>query len=480
MRGLLIPTAKTNLESRAVSSVRSSCRIRKRNVHNVPRILPLPCNSWNSSEISTKWNDRYSYHQRWKHVALRLVSSSSSNDVEDTNRDDGNGKDILTAEDVVNYHSVSGDEEEGEGDQQLLEDERPMEDHVHIPQHSQTSMDENMEASISKYLKIPESYAISEQDAIEIQKCIRFLEHRVKKKKGSQEDVERGFHDAASVEKLLHILLNNTMASKHDSDSFKEVYVTVQDFNRALTAWRYAAIGLQISPRPSDTASSTERYLHVLSIQRRNACRCLHACESAEKLLRTMEDLAMNGHSNLRPTQYSFESVLGCWSRSSGALNFMLRGEGRALAALRKIPPRSALNSGHDQLAQSPWYNPAILDKYGLMDPASKADELLERLSTMEELDGSEFRISPWVLKQTLIAWVQVKARPRRFSSKGEHQSVEFQHELKIPARAEELLWNIVDMSNDDESQGHGYILTPSLFRAVISSWSHSNHQEGQ
>jgi hypothetical protein len=158
----------------------------------------------------------------------------------------------------------------------------------------------------------------------------------------------------------------------------------------------------------------------------------------------------------------------------------MLRGEGRALAALRKIPPRSALNSGNDQLAQSPWYNPAILDKYGLMDPASKADELLERLSTMEELDGSEFRISPWVLKQTLIAWVQVKARPRRFSSKGEHQSVEFQHELKIPARAEELLWNIVDMSNDDESQGHGYILTPSLFRAVISSWSHSNHQEGQ
>ena len=51
-----------------------------------------------------------------------------------------------------------------------------------------------------------------------------------------EDGVERGFHDAASLEKLLQILLNNTIASKNNSDS-EEVNVTLFDFNRSLTAY---------------------------------------------------------------------------------------------------------------------------------------------------------------------------------------------------------------------------------------------------
>lgn len=480
-----IPTAKsssTSLSHQRTINLGQCCRLRKRNIHNYTRapfshnnILDDYSNNLTRPGTNITWRNRHSYHHEWK-PDIRFFSSGH-----DSNNIDANEKNIskvATEEDEYEAYTDEYDEKEDEvggHDIQLwpLNVEKP--DVI-------SGIDKSRETSISKYLNLPENHIISVDEAREIKSCIRLLEYRVKKKKRSQDGVEMGFHDAANLEKLLHILLRNTIeTAPQDSDvSLNNTDISVHDFNRALTAWRYASLGLQISPRPPDFASSTERYLHLLSTQRRNACRCLYACERSEKLLKTMEDLAMNGHSNLRPSQYSYESLLGSWARASGALNFMLRGEGRASAALRKIPPRAALTEGDKGILQAPWYHPTILDRYGLMDPAKKADEILSQLYTMEELDSTEFKISPWVLKQALIAWVQVKARPRRFSFEGELNSDKFQDELKIPVRAEKLLWDIVEISHANTSQGRGFFSTPSLFRAVISSWSHSNHLEGQ
>jgi hypothetical protein len=473
MRGLqIVPKATASIESKAVSLLRPR-RIRKRNLCVSQKRTQY--RGWNDNErglgltttTTTRWNNQV---LGWQQNSWRLFSSTDNGD--HAKHNDIKGKEALINGYEESY--VSDDEEEGEAHQQLMHEQRLIEEYT--PQHAQASMNDDLEESISKFLMLPNGYNISEEEAKKIKECLRFLEHRVKRRKTSEDDVERGFHDAASLEKLLRILLNNTIASKNKSDS-EEVNVTLFDFNRALTAWRYAKMSL----RPTEpTPSGGKRDFRVLYIQRRNACRCLYACERAQNLLETMEDLAMNGHSNLRPSQYSYESVLGSWSKASGALNYMLRGEGKALASLKKLPPRSDILSSKEQAILTPWYDPAILDGYSLMDPAKRADELLQRLQTMEELDGSEFTLNPWVLKQTLIAWVQVKARPRRFSSQADNQSSEFLAELKIPERVEELLWRIVEMSIEYESQGREFILTPGLFRATISSWSHSNHQEGQ
>ena len=437
MRGL--STAKNAFEYRAIKraiSVRSSNR--HMDVHSSCR------------EHGPATHILKSEHAYRRKFAIRLISSGSggSSGVEDSmlKRLQGDEKSTVSLKvgNVLNEYAQDEEDKEveeqdsadQENDQYILEcEERPSSISVgrHMPpQHSQKGeMHEHYANLISVYLDPSiQSKDITDQDAREIKACISFLESRVKERSRSIEDVERDFNDAATLEQLLYILLNSSsQQATTDSDT---MHATVTDFNKALTAWRYASLGIRHHGRPiaktrqyfEQNSAQWQRFeQNFVQWQRRNACRCLHASERSQTLLDKMEDLAANGCPLLRPTQYSYESVIGSWSVSSGALNYMLRGEGKVLGMWGKIPPRSDF-LGKTELAKnpSPWDDPSVLERYGLMDPAKKADDMLERLFTMEELD-EEFQVSPWVMKQTITSWVQVKTKPRRFKYIGEKTS---------------------------------------------------------
>lgn len=385
------------------------------------------------------------------------------------------------------YQDDTGDDGDENMDSDDEDDMETEELAQSAPQHLQSYM-EKQEALITKYVNISShlgNYVIDVHEAEEIRSCIKFLEARAKRRRQSRAEVERAFRDASDAEKLLDLLLHSSTSQHGIQTSF----VTVMDFNKVLNTWRFSTLDLRIYLKSKKGKNMKEHFEQMLRYQRRIACRCIYASQCAQRLLDQMEDLTSNGYSFLRPTQYSYETVLGSWSFSSRALNFVLRGEGKAIGALRKIPPRNTLNDNEPGLAHNPWDDPTLLDGYTLLDPAKKADELLQRLVAMEELDGSEFKVSPWAIKQTISSWVQVKTRPRRFmkldnvgQSKGDDEefSKQFNEELRVPARAEELLWQLVAVSNAEELDGGTVTIGNGLFRGIISSWSHSNHPDGQ
>ena len=382
-----------------------------------------------------------------------------------------------------------GDDDMDSDDGESIADKESMHP---MPQYLESHV-EKIEALITKYVDMslqtgPGNYIIDVHEAEDIQSCIKFLESRVKRRRKSRAEVERAFHDAQNAERLLNLLIHSSTL-QHDGS--KEIFVTVTDFNKVLNTWRFSTLDLYTHLKSRKHANNAkEHFEQMLQYQRRIACRCVYASQCAQRLLDQMEDLASNGDSYLRPTQYSYETVLGSWSFSSRAINFVLRGEGKALGALRKIPRRSSLNDQNPHLAKNPWDDPTLLEGYTLLDPAKRADELLQRLVTMEELDGSEFKVSLWAIKQTISSWVQVKTRPRRFMkldyidpAKGDEEEscTQLYEELKVPARAEELLWQLVEMSNIEESEsGNKVKVGNAYFRGIISSWSHSNHPDGQ
>ena len=457
---------------RGVSSVKTAIenRARKRPLSSIcPLRSAMRGESFHIGTSATPWKASFScklnggkldkfnvkheywkYHQFWKREGfIRTLSSDTTKNI------------------TLLDHDADGDDNIGDDN----------EDEDQIFQHDQMSQnDETKEALIAKFLKLAQNEVVSEEEAQEIKSCIRYLESKIKKRKRTQ-DVDEVFQSATALEKLLYILLNEKSASQHmnaDSNDSNEVYVTIDDFNRAMTAWRYAAYAIQYDFKGKHyNFSSVDRLDQMLGAQRRNACRSLYACEKASNLLKEMEN---SSHSHLRPNQYSYEAVLGSWSVTSGTLNFMLRSEGKAAAGLRKIPRRSTSLNRDD-----PWYDHKILENYDLMDPAARADEILERLFTMEELDSTEFKVSAWVMNQTMSSWIQVKAKPRRFAFQREDKlspeiKNQLDEELRIPERAEELLWKIVDMVSNGDIEDSSFRLRSSLFRGVISSWSHSEY----
>ena len=426
---------------------------------------------------------------------FRLFSSvsdttqGSNHTKEDEKEPPLNEQNIIVMDDFP-YQEIAGDD--GDEDMDSDDDDEDGMDSEELaqsaPQHLQSYV-EKQEELITKYVNISSShldnYTIDVNEAEEIRSCIKFLEARAKRRRQSRAEVERAFHDASDAEKLLNLLLHSSTSQHGIQTSF----VTVMDFNKVLNTWRFSTLDLRNYLKSKKGKNMKEHFEQMLRYQRRIACRCIYASQSAQRLLDQMEDLSINGYSYLRPTQYSYESVLGSWSFSSRALNFVLRGEGKAIGALRRIPTRSSLNDNEPGLAHNPWDDPTLLDGYTLLDPAKKADELLQRLVAMEELDGSEFKVSPWAIRQTISSWVQVKTRPRRFmkldnigQSKcdDEEFSKQFNEELKVPARAEELLWQLVAMSHAEELDGGTVTIGNGLFRGIISSWSHSNHLDGQ
>lgn len=411
----------------------------------------------------------------------------------------GNEKETQTAIVALDEFSYqnddidAGDEEMDSDDGEMIVDKESMRP---LPQYLKAHV-ENIEALITKYLDIitlhpgPGNYIIDVHEAEQIQSCIKFLESRVKRRRKNREEVERAFHDAQNAESLLNLLLHSS-TFQHGSE---ETFVTVTDFNRVLNTWRFSTLDLRthlmynLKSKKKYAKNVTEHFEQMLQNQRRIACRCVYASQCAQRLLDQMENVACNGDTYLRPTQYSYEIVLGSWSFSSRAINFVLRGEGKAMGALRNIPRRSSLNDNDPSLAQNLWDDPALLDGYTLLGPAKRADALMQRLVAMEELDGSEFKVSPWAVKQTILSWVQVKTRPRRFMNLDSGDPAEraeevfcaqFHEELKVPARAEELLWQLVDMTSDEVAEGGKMRIGNAFFRGVISSWSHSNHPDGQ
>lgn len=338
---------------------------------------------------------------------------------------------------------------------------------------------------VSKYANYSDKNLFSslgDNEVREIRSCIKYLTAENKKTINSSKDVDQRFVNATNVVRFLNILLRSSPRKMIPCDS-DEILVSHHDFNRALTSWRRAASGLKFGSKSNRVAIATRlQFDENLRWQRRNACRTLYASEQTSKLLSQMDDLARNGYPALSPNQYSLEISLALWSNSSGALNFMLRGEGKAAGAMgRKIQK-------HTQSSQ-PWDDYSILDNYSLLDPAKNADSILSRLSTMADLNSSEFEISAWCIRQVLLAYVQIKVAPRRFSGNEEVTSPRMQEEVAIPARAEELLWIAVQQKIDSQVRekidpnnslrdSHTDI-GPGLFRATISSWSHSNHPNG-
>lgn len=358
------------------------------------------------------------------------------------------------------------------------------------------SDDEHFDTLIGAYLSKSDNdndsigVVISHRDAEEIRSCLDFLQARAKRKRLSRDEVDRSFQDAHISEKLLNLLISAKPSHQTINKDPKDRFVTVEDFNKVLTIWKYSTKGLKryFQYRAEEMKDIKDHFKQMLQYQRRIACRCLYASERAGNLLNEMNRLSVEGYSYLRPTQYTYESVLGSWSLSSRELSFMLRGEGKAAGALQKVSPRRTLNNDHPELTNNPWDDPSILERYKLLDPAKKADELLEILYTLEELDSSEFKVSPWAIERTLASWVHVKTKPRRFTqikSKPQIDVVnedevdyEQQEEFHVPARAEDLMWRLFDLSQF----GIEGISPPSnsTFRSVISSWSHSNHPNGQ
>jgi len=341
------------------------------------------------------------------------------------------------------------------------------------------------EKLVSKYVnysdKNLDSSSLDDDEVREIRSCIKYLTAQNKEKINSSDDVDQRFVNAINAVKLLNILLRSNPRKIIPGDS-DEILVSHRDFNRALTSWRRAASGLRYVPKAKRVSNARLQFDENLRWQRRNACRSLYASEQSSKLLDQMDDLARNGYPSLSPNQYSLEISLGLWSNSSGALNFMLRGEGKAVGVMgRKVPK-------HTQSSR-PWDDYSILDEYSLLDPAKNADSILSRLSTMADLNSSEFKITAWSIRQVLLAYVQVKVAPRRFSENEEASSPRMQEELAIPSRAEELLWISVQQKIDrdfGEENDHNNSRRDShtdigagLFRATISSWSHSNHPDG-
>jgi hypothetical protein len=337
-----------------------------------------------------------------------------------------------------------------------------------------------------------DSIIITDLEAEEIRSCLNYLETRVKRKGLSREYIHLSFHDAHLAETLLNLLLIAQSFEQQRGRDIKDRFVAVGDFEKVLTIWRYATRYLTkyLQYRGDGMKDAKDHFEGMLQYQRRVACRCLYASERAEFLLREMNRLSSEGYTYLRPTQYSYETVLGSWSLSSRELSYMLRGEGKAAGALQKISPRSALNSKFPEFVKNPWDNPSILERYGLLDPARKADELLENLFTLEDLDSTEFKASAWAIKQTIASWVHIKTRPRRFTNIKSTPKVdivdedgvddELEEELSIPARAEELMWRLFYKAEMEYLDSRPMPPMNSIFRGVISAWSHSNHPNGQ
>jgi len=416
-----------------------------------------------------------------------FVSLHADDDTDDNQRE---AKTSFMDESVEDDDIDEGIDDEGGEDHKVVlmtKSTGRYEDHI--------DSDEHFETLIRKYLNIYEQYnddsiIISQHDAEEIRSCLAFLETRARSKRLSREDVDRSFQGAHISEKLLNLLIIAIPSHQTMSKDHKDRFVMVEDFNQVLTIWKYTTKGLKkyFHHRYEEVKDIKEHFKQVLQYQRRIACRCIFASERTEKLLNEMNRLSVEGYSYLRPTQYTYECVLGSWSLSSRELSFMLRGEGKAAGALQKVYPRYTLNHSHPELANNPWDDPSILDQYKLLDPAKKADEILESLFTLEELDSTEFRVSPWAIERTLASWVHVKIRPRRFThikSKPPQVDIvdedeldyEAQEELYVPARAEELMWRLFDLSQSNSEDIRP--LRNSIFRSVISSWSHSNHPNG-
>lgn len=369
------------------------------------------------------------------------------------------------------------DEEEDDYDEHLEEDTIASDtkdfndsysESLHSPYNS-LSKDVTYDNMVQKFISPPETN-FNRNDINDIKLCMRYLCSRAKRKYTfsiQPDGHDSGFEDARNCERLLNVMVK--IARTEDKDA-----ISNHDFETAITAWMNAAFSAYDSLLSKSTSE-------VLSLQRLRSTRWLYVNERAEHLFFQMEDLSRKGFPSLRPSQYSYETIISGWAKASRALNYSIRGEGKAAATrVTKLPSRRRLSKAENE--KTPWRNERIMDKYSITGPATKVDQMLQRLTTMAEIDGSEFSASPWSLYAAAKAWVYVKTKPKRFYQETELHKTQLQRlkeESHIPQRAEEILWMLVDLTSEGEDEQFLEKRT-KLFRDVISSWSHSNDPRGQ
>lgn len=366
--------------------------------------------------------------------------------------------------------SDNDDEEEDEDDDNVSYTKYFYDSDSSLSTNHFISKDDHYDSLVEKYLQSAgKQFSIKEIQ--EMKQCMRYLCSRAKRRQAfspvSEGGKDCGFEDARNCENLLKLAIN--IAKEGDRDE-----IVHHDFDTAITAWHNAAFSAY------DTFGS-KTTIDIVSLQRLRATRWLYVNERAESLFRIMEDLSKKGFPSLRPSQYSYELIIAGWAKASRALNFCIRGEGKAAAmSTTKLPTRKRLSKADNE--KTPWRNERIIDKYSITGPARKVDKMLQRLMTMAEVDGSEFSVSAWAIYEAAKSYVYIKTKPKRFHKDDESDPTyvrRLKEESFIPRRAEELLWMLVDLDAGEDEDEKFLKKRSKLFRDVISSWSHSNDPEG-
>ena len=330
---------------------------------------------------------------------------------------------------------------------------------------TETSQDHNPHIMTSELLSSSEQLGkrIPQSDVVKVRRCISFWKDQIEKNIGNP------YENAEKAERLLFLLLpgiGETWNDPHD------INVKTSDFNKVLTCWRFATLQLV---RRGEGQMDNQIYKTNLKKARELACACLYASEKVQHLLTTMDRLWRGGCVFCRPNPYSYESTIANWSTASKAFNTLLRSEGKSRSKKDDIPARFGFLQG------SRWHDPSILDKYQPTDPAKNADELLQEMITLEDINP-EFRVSTWAYASVISAWKQINIKPRRIHA-DLREKVE-DDESYYAERAEQILWKMVEIAKRDMNtpnlDKHRFTF-PSMttFRDVITAWSHSHHPEG-
>lgn len=358
---------------------------------------------------------------------------------------------------------------------------------------------------IHRYITSPgtdDDVDITKQDLIRIKPCIKFLSERVQKsQRRSIQDVELAFQDATNAEKLLQLLMkhadfatgaNSNEIAMKSLETNDEVYVTRMDVHNVIEAYRHSVKRIRsILKKYLNRKKNTEYMGKTVHFSRRLACRCIYSTNHALGVLKQMEEMSKE-YPYLLPAQASYESTLSLLALTSTEMSFLLRSEGKARGYLDsnnrfgvqdKINRRSSLNDDYQEFVNNPWDDHTLLNSYGLLTAAKKADEVLDNLAEIEKAGSGTVKVTAEAVEHALRAWIKIMIRPRRFvgfvSNDNEVQSEKDREELNVPRRAEELLWKLIEMVNleDDKKKTklHSY-----MFRGVISSWSYSNHVDGK
>lgn len=358
---------------------------------------------------------------------------------------------------------------------------------------------------IHRYITSPgtdDDVDITKQDLIRIKPCIKFLSERVQKsQRRSIQDVELAFQDATNAEKLLQLLMkhadfaagaNSNEIAMKSLETNDEVYITRMDVHNVIEAYRHSVKRIRsILKKYLNRKKNTEYMGKTVHFSRRLACRCIYSTNHALGVLKQMEEMSKE-YPYLSPAQTSYESTLSLLALTSTEMSFLLRSEGKARGYLDsnnrfgvqdKINRRSSLNDDYQEFVNNPWDDHTLLNSYGLLTAAKKADEVLDNLAEIEKAGTGTVKVTAEAVEHALRAWIKIMIRPRRFmgfvSNDNEVQSEKDREELNVPRRAEELLWKLIEMVNleDDKKKTklHSY-----MFRGVISSWSYSNHVDGK